>query len=321
MRLLGILVWFLFFISCNNSVEKPIWVNECSNFVFPKDTFHFQSNSKDWSAILYSFTQPVELSIEPERKGFRVIVDRNSGIVEGPAHLCLTSGKTNFFFTVNLLNTGDSLSQMVDYRSPKTVNPDSNIQHQSIIHKVDRFQNLETVIDANFFFEREYILSPVVKTYRAIEDKPLTAYYMQAGSCAKIPISSSFDADKGRFNISAGILKDKYGNNIADGSLIRFIYANGKNIYRQESLVKNGFAYAQIPSKNQEIYKLYAETNNVKSGVIELKYSTKETVKIKNIIEVKEERKKPEKPLIKTELPKTTSTPAKVLSKTMEIDE
>ena len=321
MRFFGCFICFAFFLSCDNSVEKPIWVNESSSFIFPLDTFHFLSSSKEWSAILYSFTQPIKLFIEPEKNGFRIVVDRNSGIIEGPGNLCLTSGERAFTYSINLVNIEDSLSELVDYRSPKTVNPDSNLQHQSIMHSVDRFQNLVTVKDSNYFFEKLHLLSPVVRTYHAIQGKPLTAYYMQAGSCVQIPLSSTFDADKKRFYISAGILKDQYGNNMADGSLIRFIYTDGKNTYRQESLVKNGFATAHIHRKNDLNYELYAETNNVQSKVIELKNSTTETVCIVKKVKVKKVQKIPEKPLKKIPLPSTKNLPIRLPSKTMEIDE
>lgn len=321
MRFFWLIFCWQFFHSCDHSAEKPVWLNETSEFIFPYDTFHFQSSSKDWSAVLYSFTQPVELTLEPERNGFRIVVDRNSGIVEGPANLSLTSGKNTFFYAINLVKIEDSFFQLVDYRSPKTVNPDSSLQHQSIMHKVDRFQNLKTVIDEKYFFEREHSLSPIVKTYRAIIDKALTAYYMQAGSCAQIPLQSIFDEEKNQFNISAGILKDKYGNNIADGSVIRFIYTDSKNTYRQESLVKKGFANAQIPWKKNLKFKLHAETNNVQSNIIELSHSINETAKIIKIDEVKKVRKALVKPLIEKQPKSIVNQSEKVYSKTLEIDE
>lgn len=321
MRFLGFVIYLLFFLSCHNSAERPIWINESSKFIFPSDTFYFQSSLNDWSAVLYSFTQPILLFIEPEKDGFRVIVDRNSGIIEGPANLCLISGKNSFIYPINLVNIKDSLPQLVDYRSPKTMNLDSNLQHQSIIHKVDRYQNLERAIGEKYFFEKEHSLSPIVKTYRALADKPLTAYYMQAGSCTNIPIHSSYNAEKKEFFISAGILKDKYGNNIADGSLIRFIYTDGKNTYRQESLVKNGFATAKIPWKNDLTCTLHVETNNVQSRVIELKNSKKETMRNIKKVEVKIVQKIPKKPLIISQSPTIINPPTRIHSKTLVIDE
>lgn len=315
--ILVISLWSIY--SCEQNMDKPIWLNENTHFTYTHDTFHFKSNTAEWSAILYSFTQPIALTVEPERGGFRVLTKRQSGIIEGTANLCLTSNKKQFFYSVLLINPQDTLSHWVDYRSPKTVNPDSNHSHQSIVFKLDCYQNLLRSDSENYFSEKEYTLSPIVNTYRAIDSQPITAYYMQAGSCIHIPIASQYRADKNQYQITAGILKDKYGNNIANGSLIRFIYSDGKSIYRQESMTRDGYATALIPNKQNETYTIYAETNSIKSRMIELVGNQiEEKITHKEIPKV-QMKNKMLKSIELAKSPPKIDTPKRIQSKTMVI--
>lgn len=270
--------------ACEETIEKPLRVNETSNFVFSKDTMHFKSNRKNWSAILYSFTQPIILTVVPEKEGFYMTTNRKTGITEGPANLCLINGDKRYFYTFNLMNKLDTTTLLVDYRSPKTVNPDSCLNQQSIRYCLDNYKNIKLWDNIHYFQEKEYILPPIAKTYRAIDSQPITAYYMQPGSCVLIPIHYRFISEKNQYEVTVGKLLDKYGNNIANGSLIRFIYTGGEKNYRQESMVKDGYASAIIPAIDNPTYTLYAETNSVKSETIMLARKQNEVTKIQNKI-------------------------------------
>jgi hypothetical protein len=257
--------------ACNNkAVEKPIWLNNTTLLSIPADSLIFKANGKTWEAAILSFTQPVPLIINYTDSGFILSQNTNYGVMEGPAQIVILNGKHHFYYPVNLLNKEWSVITDREYRSPKTVNPDSGLNQQRIIHSIDHWRNLlYTKQKLQYFFEEEITLSPKAGTYRAIANEPLSAYYVQAGSCVSISIKSTFNKERELFIVTAGPLKDKYNNTVADGTLVAFIYHDGEQTHRMEASLLDGVATVFIPSTNKK-YSLYAKVNETISNRITL---------------------------------------------------
>jgi hypothetical protein len=320
MKEAGLFVFLVLGLGCANRQEKPIWLNPQSPIEYPTYSFRFKSKDTNWYATLISFTQPISLIVKYEKNGFSLHTPSQSGIIEGPAQLCLSYKENFYYYPVKIVNRIDSMRHLVDFRSPKTVNSDSSLNHQSIIYFNDRFQNLKRLEDSSsFFLEKEITLDPKAKTYRAIENIPLTSYYVQAGSCASIPLGYLIDNTKNQLQIKAGPLYDRYKNLVAEGSLIRFVISDSTRTYQMESLVHDGYAEAKMPFIQNRTYSLYAYTNNVKSQNIIIS-SGKKTLPDKNEkLPVQAKKVVLSKPTVKKMQKIKPDTTKRTISRTMEI--
>jgi hypothetical protein len=257
--------------ACNNkAVEKPAWINSTSLLSIPADSLIFKAKERNWEAGILSFTQPIPLKISYTDSGFILTQKTKYGAIEGPAQIVVSNGKRHFYYPVNLLNKEWSVITDKDYRSPKTVNPDSGLKQQRIIHTVDHWRNLlYTKQKLTYFLEQEITLSPKAGTYRAIANEPLTAYYVQPGSCIRINIKSVYNKEKELFTVTAGPLTDKYNNIVADGTLVSFIYSDSAQTWRMEAALLDGMATVYIPAAGKK-YRLQAKVNETISNTITL---------------------------------------------------
>ncbi len=254
-----------------SAVKKPVWLNPAAVVAVPGALLHFNGSAADWQACLYSFTQPIQLNVRSGASGFTVSLAGVGGVLEGPAQLCLTAGEQSFYFPVELRNSKSAAITPRDYRSPKTVNPDSSLQQQRITHAVDSYRNLiPSEKDAGFFGEQEVNLSPRSATYRAIPNESLTAYYVQPGSCTDIPIEARYRRDVDSYQVTVGPLVDRYQNQVADGTLVNFMYEGSGETYRMEATVLNGFSTVMIPAEHRSRYRLKAAIQNAVSKTITL---------------------------------------------------
>lgn len=270
-KLFFYIILFFSLAACNNkAIEKPLWLHNTTLLSIPADSLIFKAKGKNWEATILSFIQPVPLIINYTDSGFILSQNTNYGVVEGPAQLVISNGKHHFYYPVNLLNKEWSAIVNKDYCSPKTVNPDSSLNQQRIIHTIDCWRNLlYTKQKLQYFFEEEITLSPKAGTYRAIANEPLSAYYVQAGSCVSINVKSTYNKEKELFTVMAGPLKDKYNNTVADGTLVAFIYSDGEQTHRMEASLLDGVSTVFIPSFNKK-YSLYAKVNETISNRINL---------------------------------------------------
>jgi hypothetical protein len=251
----------------NKAIEKPVWLNESATVQMPDAILQFSSTEKKWKATLQSFTQPIPLQLNYHDSGFVIRLLNQEGVTEGKAQIILDNSKQYFYYDVLLVNKQTS-STKKDYRSPKTVNPDSSLQQQRILHQIDANRNIIS-INNNYFFEEEITLSPKAGSFRAIANEPMTAYYVQAGSCVSIIVKSTYNKEKEMFTVTTGPLKDKYNNTVADGTLVAFIYHDGEQTHRMEAVLLDGVANVFIPSTNKK-YLLYAKVNETISNTISL---------------------------------------------------
>lgn len=262
-----IILYFSLAACNNNAIEKPTWLNESSTLEIPDGSLQFSSTYKNWNATLQCFTQSIPLLLIYKNSGFVIQVLNKEGVIEGPAKLILHHGNQYFYYDVMLVNN-QIIGIKKDYRSPKTVNPDSSLQQQRILHEIDKNRNI-ILADGSYFKEEIITLSPKAGTYRAIANEPLSAYYVQAGSCVNIKIKSTYNKEKEKFTVTTEPMKDKYNNKVADGTLVTFIYSDGEQTNRMEASLLDGVATVFIPSSKIK-YSLYAKVNETISNTITL---------------------------------------------------
>jgi hypothetical protein len=254
----------------NRHIEKPVLLNKETLVAVPGNAFLFRSKEDNWQAVLATFTQPVPLQIDYTDEGFALRLHHKFGITEGPAHIILSKNNRRFFYRVNLLNASFGSITDREYRSPKTINPDSGIASQKINHTIDSWRNLIfTEQSADYFKEELISLSPVAGTFRAQKEKPITAFYVQPGSAIHISLNALYDKEDNSFEVTAGPLKDKHGNIVANGTTVAFIYTDGQKHYRMEAALQNGMAKVKIPAR-AKTYNVYAKVNETISLTIQL---------------------------------------------------
>jgi hypothetical protein len=251
--------------------EKPILLHNSTIVFMPFDSLAFQTPIKGWKAELVSFIQPIPLSIGYTQNGFYIKQKTSTGVIEGSAQICLSKEKTYFYYPISIYNKQIPHFTKVEYRSPKTVNPDSSLVQQKIKHNIDYWRNLKKDSVTNkFFFEEIIVLNPKAGTYRAQEDKSLSSFYIQPGSCIQIPVTMNYNRAENSYKLIAGPLKDKHNNMVADGTKAAFIYTDGITNYRMESSSLNGFATTSIPAETGEEISLVVHINETVSSTIKL---------------------------------------------------
>lgn len=268
-RMIPALCWL---VACQSQpVQKPVWVNETPLLVLPGKPLQFTSEVQNWQVSLLTFAQPVRLPVRKTASGFMVIPTDISGFLEGPAQLCVELGETRFYYPVTVRNRQQTIATTRDYRSPKTVNPDSSLDQQRIRHAIDMYRNLMPIPgSSSLFTEEELELPSKAGIYRAIRSESLSSYYVQSGSCTSIPIRSRYQPVTNSFLVSAGPLTDKYNNTVADGTLVDFVYRDPTATYHMEGIVLNGQATVLIPADTHTNYWVKAVIHRTTSKTIQL---------------------------------------------------
>jgi hypothetical protein len=258
--------------ACNKRpVEKPVWVNSTDTVHLPGTELEFKTEAKEWVATLLTATQPIQLVTKFSNGKLQVTMLHKSGITEGPAEICLLLGKQYFYYPVLILNEAPIAFINKEFRSPKTVNPDSGLHQQRIVHSYDVYRNiLLAQPNHDYFFEEEIALTPKAGVYRGVKNEALSSYYVQPGSCTSIPVKAFYKKEISGYYVTAGPLKDKANNTVADGTLVAFIYTDEAQRYRMEASLLNGFANVVIPAASTKHYTLKATVNETSSDQINL---------------------------------------------------
>jgi hypothetical protein len=265
------IIFIVLFTACQSKkVNRPVLLNSSGVISLPEEKIVFTSDHENWNASLLSFTQPIPLQLEYNRDGFSLSLQNKFGVTEGPAQLILCNDDDFFYYDIHLLNSkGGSIADK-DYRSPKTVNPDSSLLQQRIVHTIDQWRNtMKPSSSADYFHEEWLTLQPVAGTFRAQKDEPVSAFYVQPGSAVAVPVQAEFNKEEHVFIVTAGPLKDKHKNTVANGTAVAFLYNDGAMNYRMEASVVNGIATITIPSLNKT-YTLCAKVNETVSPTIQL---------------------------------------------------
>jgi hypothetical protein len=183
----------------------------------------------------------------------------------------LSHGNPYFYYEVHLRNSSFGSITERDYRFPKTVNPDSGLKQQCMVHRIDEWRNLVNTAQSHQYFKEEIItLLPRAGTYYPQKDKPISACYVQPGSAVSVPVNFVYNKSLDEFTVTAGPLQDAYDNTVANGTMVVFMYTDGENNYRMEAAVLNGVATAHLPVQ-QKTYWLKAGIHHIFSNTILLK--------------------------------------------------
>ncbi len=271
--LLNYISILLLLVSCKGKIlPSPVWVNKIDTVSAINFNLIFATKEKGWKANLISYSQPVPLVINFSDSTLSLHSKYQEGITEGPATLHLFKGANNFYYFFYLKNGTNPDIKQKDYRSPKTVNPDSSLLQQQITHDIDFNRNLTIIRKRkdNYFHEKNLLITSKEGVYRAQKNIPLSAYYLQPGSCTNIPLKVIYKRIRKTYEITAGPLKDKHNNTTADGTLVTFIYNDGNYNYRIESTLLNGVTTVRIPKKNKTM-QLKAIVHHTESSIINLK--------------------------------------------------
>ena len=264
----------LHLVACHEQVvQRPEWLNARTIIRFPADTLQFRAGGSAWTAALLTFSQPVPLELIPTLYGFKLTAGQPYGITEGPAQLMLASGQQHFYYPCMVQNADTRQRELMDYRSPKTVNPDSGLHQHRMIHQVDPWRNLVKtgLQEDSYFSEEELTLGPLAGTYRAQEAKPLSAYYVQPGTPVSLPVQWFWDGEESSYVVTAGPLKDAYGNTAANGTRLSFNYRDDTLLYQREATLLDGFATIRIPGAGRN-YSLQVQADITRSDIIQLNH-------------------------------------------------
>jgi len=257
------IILLLFIIACKNKQPaRPVLLNKEKIISVPNDSLLFQSKEKNWDAVLLSFTQPIPLQIQYTEQGFILSLQHKYGITEGPAQVMLSKDDQQFFYELSLRNNSYGIISNKDYRSPKTVNPDSSLAQHRITHTIDEWRNIfNAPQQLQSFYEDIIQLNPIAGTYRAQKDKALSSFYVQPGSATTIPLNSIYNKTENVFIVTAGPLKDKHNNTVANGTMVAFIHSDEGQTYRIEAALLNGLVSIKIPAAKNKTYRLMAKIN------------------------------------------------------------
>ncbi|NND07789.1 MAG: hypothetical protein HKN87_15540 [Saprospiraceae bacterium] len=272
LKLLPALYLMMILSSCSNdAAERPLPTSEITRLSIPLENISFQASGREWEAVLFTFIQPLSLEVIYTNSGFYVSQKDDLGVVEGPGRICLKSGNSHFYYEVLLDNRDVGVTTAKDYRSPKTVNVDSSLSHQRIAFILDEWSN---VVDPggslHFFEEQEIILTSRVGVYRTKVKTPLSAYYIQPGSCTSVPLHYEFRPKANIYKVMAGPLQDQYGNMVGEGTMVAFVYDDGQYTNQMEVMSQNGYATIEVSSSGSTVYSLFAKVNETFSSTIQL---------------------------------------------------
>lgn len=266
-NLVSYFVLSLFLFSCKKEAQKPVWINEKTELDFHFQNLKFKCEDENWEVFLITSIQPIELKSSYKSGILTIQSPLKGGVLEGMAQLYLRNKDADFYYPIKLTNT-EASSSVIDFRSPKTLNPDSILNQQRIIYQIDEFRNIVPNQRKELFKEDELRISPKAGIYKTSKNNPLTSYYVQPGSCVEIPLTFIYNTFENSYEIKAGPLMDKYKNTIADGTLVTFVYES-QQIGKMEINALKGFAIAKIPANVN--YQIYAQIDQLTSKKIVLK--------------------------------------------------
>lgn len=194
------------------------------------------------------------------------------GVVEGPASLVLRSGKKTLVKAVWITNADLPKSTTAVYFTPKTINLDSAQELHRMEHLVDVCRNLQPLDSGRslYFDERLLALGTRAGTYRGVENRPLTSYYVHAGSCRDIPVRYRFNDTAGMAMITAGPLTDDWNNEQAGGTLVVFALRRQGKVWRHESRLLDAYASVLVPKEQALGALLQVSVHRTHSPLIEI---------------------------------------------------
>lgn len=223
---------------------------------------------------LQTTRQPFLLSTHSRKDTLVVSLDLPADLTEGNGWIHYSYAGKPDYFPLYLSASQNRSEGLIEYRSPKTVNPDSSLFQQRIRYRLDAGRNLLPLVTTERegdFFSCDTIKMPArAGIYPAADSSRLKAVYVQAGSPLTIAVSASFDKEADCFVIRTSLMKDRFENPIADGTLVVFEYRSGGRFFRREVPVRSGVAMTRLPANESGYEELRAGIGEMYSRPINL---------------------------------------------------
>jgi hypothetical protein len=227
-------------------VTKPILKNPHATIVVNQDKLIVEAEESEWQAWVNTPVQVIYPQVTQQDKHLHISINPKNGVIEGPAFLTLQSGGDQFVYPIYLKNPKTS-SQLVDLRSPKTVNTDSSMIQQQILYSYDPSGNLSPLDAGNYFRENTIGLTPKTGTFKSMTQTTESSFYIDPGTVSEIPLSFTVDDFTGKITLKAGPLVDQYNNEVADGTLVLFLLEKDDQRKIIETVVKDGYSLLTLP--------------------------------------------------------------------------
>jgi hypothetical protein len=268
MRILIIILVCFGISGCAEKAFEVSWINMTDTLRFPLKPLTVQVSQEPCSAVLLTATQPILCDVKCD-KGKCSVTTQFSGITEGPANLCIISGNHVRYFPVYAVNESKHLAEFKEYNSPKTVNPDSGVLIHTITTRFDSFRNVLPANNQSLYFpENKRSVTHQSGTYYGESKAAIYAYYVQPGSVTDLPLKVVSGPEEKYFRVKLGPLVDANNNQLANGTLIRFIVKKKKGNFISEQVALNGFANLEFPKTGEQKIEIMAIVNDTQSGIL-----------------------------------------------------
>ena len=243
-----------------------------------------KGETADWQFFLLSDRQPISLTAYLKGHTWVIPLSFARDFYQGPASLCCAHGNRRFFYPL-LFVADTALARHIvkkEYRSPKTVNPDSSFWQESICFDLDISRNIlpwprrHKDMITPYFYSDSIRLSPVARTIVVQPPLNISAVYVQPGSADQLSVRGVFDKERHCFFISADNIRDSYGNLIADGTSVCFLYTSegpvqeDSLLHQVEAPVWRGSARTKLEGNDVKKINIYARIGDIRSRIIQI---------------------------------------------------
>ncbi|MFC5624359.1 hypothetical protein [Algoriphagus winogradskyi] len=266
-RLLLFMIGNLLFGCQQEKVTKPEMLNPKATFVVNLDSLLFEAEAREWQAWVSTAVQVIYPEVTQHEQQLSISINPKNGVIEGSAYLTLQAGEDQFVYPIYLRNPKETRN-LVDLRSPKTVNTDSSMIQQQILYSYDHSGNLSVLEEGVYFKENSIGLNPKTGTFKGITASRQSSFYVDPGTVTEIPLSISIDDYASTVTFKAGPLVDQYKNEVADGTLVLFLFEKDNYQKRIEAVVKDGYSILTSPYSEVENGKIKVRIAHIYSQTL-----------------------------------------------------
>ncbi|WP_026951444.1 hypothetical protein [Algoriphagus mannitolivorans] len=243
--LIHIVLLALLFSCQEKEVKAPVWLNPSNQWGKDFPPLEFSVEESDWQAWLQTPLQPIFLKIDSQDEKLSLSLPEKNLWIQGQAILILGHKESRFHFPL-YLNKAESNSELVDLRSPKTVNTDSSLVQQQMLLIIDQAGNIDSLDKENLFKENYLSISPKTGTYSSDSGTPLSSFYVASGTPVSLSLKHRMDLAGQKIILETGPLNDAFGNQVPDGTLITFSLKKGLKTWTIEAFTSRGSGYLEL---------------------------------------------------------------------------
>jgi len=260
---------FLGFACQNPTAQRPEWVNSVQEWKKGDGPLTFLVEEGDWEVIIQTVSHPIIPPVVKKGNELLVAFPEDQLWPSGPGFLTLRQGKQDFVFPLELINAERS-GELIDLRSPKTVNTDSSLVHQQLLYRVAPNRDLLQVENGQLFIENYLGVNPQTGTFSGESESSLSSYYVVAGTPVELPLAFNYDSFDQKFDLLVGPLKDAYGNLVSDGTLVTFVLIQNRKTWLIEEVTRAGFSRLEVAADKFQGSTVQARLAHVNSPTLSL---------------------------------------------------